>query len=315
MTNLFTKRNFLKILLLFGILISSTQSIVAAPMQQKTLNDSVRERRDEYFKGVQIIIDDQPAKIRINKPYEKLTDSDKEYYLSNVPERGKAPTVNESDFSSFTHNTTASYYLDNKQVSREEILKHKREYYACAGSKRIGEINSKYFYTHPYFEKEIKPAYDHYPFKSYSITILNKAVENIPIEENLLQKPTYQRNGRAEDTGHSVSVGGMSYGYTDEIIASRTEIMAHYPGGNDKFNDYLFANINVPDNLKQQQIVVSFVINTNGKLSDIFLSDDLDPLLASEVMRVMENSPKWIPAQKNGSPYMLGTRLYFKNKS
>lgn len=276
--------------------------------------DSLKERRDQYFNGVQIVIDDKPANVSINKPYEKLTDKEKEHYLSNIPENENDWSISESDFSSFTRSKDSPYFLDNKETTLTEILKHKKDYYACAGLKRTGTIRSYYFFTHPYFEKNIKPIYDHYPDKVYKITILNEALENVPVEENLVPAPTYQRSGHSQDEEQKASIAALSYGYTDDITARSKEIMAHYPGGNDKFNDYLFANMKVPDNLKQQQIVVTFIINTNGKLSDIFLSDDLDPLLASEVRRFMENSPRWIPAQKNGAPYMLGTRLYFKNK-
>jgi hypothetical protein len=47
----------------------------------------------------------------------------------------------------------------------------------------------------------------------------------------------------------------------------------------------------------------------------IFPDEKLDPVLVSEVISVMSGSPRWIPAQKNGKPYQLGTRLYFKIKS
>lgn len=302
-----------KLLLLYTLICTISSSF--ATITKQVHKDTIKERRDEYFKGVQIVINDKPKGVSINKPYKELPEDQKDYYLSYIPEREKAQGINDSDFNSFTHNTDATYYLDNKKSSLSEILTQKREHYACGGSKRTGAVSSYYFYTYPFFEKNIKPLNDHYPNKIYAITILNESVENVPIEENLIPQPTYQRNGRTEDEGYQASVSSMSYGYTDETKKRTQEIMAHYPGGNDKFNDYLFKTINVPENLKQEEIVVMFIINTDGTLTDIFLSESMDPLLASEVKRAMQNSPRWIPAQKEGIPYQLGTRLYFKKNS
>ncbi|MDV6169345.1 hypothetical protein R1T16_12995 [Flavobacterium sp. DG1-102-2] len=39
--------------------------------------DTVEARRDEYFKEVRIIIEDEPASVSINKPYEKLSNRKK----------------------------------------------------------------------------------------------------------------------------------------------------------------------------------------------------------------------------------------------
>jgi len=261
-------------------------------------------RRDEYFKDVQIVIEDKPAGFFINKPYKELTEVQKEHYLSSVPKKEKAEGLQVSDYNSYIKNEEGTFYLDNKKVTRDEIIKHPRENFACGGFKRSEKNKSYFFYTYPYFDKNIKSRNDHYSEKIYKITILNEVLEYQP------EKPEYKRNG---DTGeeYTAEVSSMSYGYTDEI--KRTpEVMAHFPGGNEKFNEYFFSNLKVPENLKQNEIGVTFIINTNGSLSDIFPEPNTDPLIITEVTRVMLASPKWIPAQKNGQPSLIGTRLFFK---
>ncbi len=44
-------------------------------------------RRDAYFKGVKIVIDDKKRNIHIEKPYEELTLVQKRFYLGAVPDK------------------------------------------------------------------------------------------------------------------------------------------------------------------------------------------------------------------------------------
>lgn len=307
------KSLYLPGILLFSLLASPLYAKVnkAALSMQQSAKDSLDVRRDEYFKDIQIIIDDKPNGVFIDKPYKELTQKEKQHYLSYIPKKEKANGIQLSDYESFTRDTDADYHLDNKKVKREEILKHKREYFAGGGSKRAGAYEQYYFYTYPYFNKNIKPVNDHYPDKTYKITILKEAVDYVPDSPEVIS--TYKRNGDTS-ADRTAEVSYMSFGYTDEINKRAKEIMAHFPGGNDRFNDYLFSNMQIDETLKQTEIPVTFIINTNGSLSDIDVQTTND-ILAAEVQRVMLASPAWIPAQRNGGPYQLGTRIFFKNNA
>jgi hypothetical protein len=279
----------------------------------KTVKDSTEVRRDEYFKDVQIIIDDKPNNVFINKPYKKLNKTEKEYYLSCIPKKEQARGLQISDYNSFIKNEDGTFYIDNEKVTRDEVLKYKREYFACGGFKRSGKDKRYFFYTYPYFNKNIKSINDHYPDKNYKITILNEAREyQWPDTKPVVKKETYERNGHENDSIGSAEVSFISYAYTDEIKNRTYEVPAHFPGGKAKFIEYLFDNINVPYDLTGQELLIDFTINTDGTLSDISMMESTDPILAAEVNRIMQKSPRWIPAQKNGIPQPVGTRDYFK---
>ncbi|HVW97590.1 MAG TPA: TonB family protein [Mucilaginibacter sp.] len=49
-------------------------------------------------------------------------------------------------------------------------------------------------------------------------------------------------------------------------------------------------------------VVVSFVVETDGSLSDIKVLKPVSPDLDAEAVRVMKLSPKWVPASKDGHP-------------
>lgn len=68
---------------------------------------------------------------------------------------------------------------------------------------------------------------------------------------------------------------------------------------------FLASNIKYPvvaqENGIQGKIIVKFVINEKGVLTDIKLADKLyDPSLGREALRVVKAMPNWIPGQKNG---------------
>jgi len=302
---------------LFFICFLGTQSLHAgknsfhAQYIKSVPSDSLTLRRDEYFKDVQIVIDDKPAGVFINKPYKKITQEEKEHYLSYIPEKKKAEVLNESNYNSFINKTEADFFLDNKTTTRDELLKYKREDFAGGGSKSTEAGKQVFFYTHTYFAKHIRPIYDHYPNKIYKITILNEALEYQPDFAKAPVKKTYQRNG-SEDKGYKVAVSYMSFGYTDELKNHAGNVYSHFPGGNEKFAEYLFSHLQMP--YKPEKLQISYTVNTDGTLSDIDMSKDTDPLLLIEVRRVLLGSPRWIPEQVNGKPQVIGTRNTFENK-
>lgn len=72
-----------------------------------------------------------------------------------------------------------------------------------------------------------------------------------------------------------------------------------FPGGWSMFMQWLTKNLKYPPAAQQAKIqgtvVVSFIVNKDGTVSDIKLSKSVDPLLDREALRVMKMLPKWKP--------------------
>jgi periplasmic protein TonB len=75
-------------------------------------------------------------------------------------------------------------------------------------------------------------------------------------------------------------------------------------GGYEAFYAYLYRNLRVPDHLLEQsgetRLVVSFVIDTNGQLTDIKLAEGTDKSLEKQVIKLLQNGPGWEPAWQGG---------------
>ncbi|MBN1115773.1 MAG: energy transducer TonB [Bacteroidales bacterium] len=84
------------------------------------------------------------------------------------------------------------------------------------------------------------------------------------------------------------------------------ELMPMFNGGGiEKFSNYISDSINVllPDSILRQSIVVAFRIDTAGKVDNVKLISGTDSeVLNKQVMKMIEDSPKWIPAYLSGTP-------------
>jgi len=93
---------------------------------------------------------------------------------------------------------------------------------------------------------------------------------------------------------------------TANMLYDRVEKEPEFPGGMQKFYAFLTENIKYPadarrDNI-QGRVAVSFVVETDGSLSDVKAPRAISPSLGEEAVRVVSQSPKWKPGIQNGRP-------------
>lgn len=83
------------------------------------------------------------------------------------------------------------------------------------------------------------------------------------------------------------------------------EQMPSFPGGNSALMEYLSKNVKYPvvaqENGVQGRVVVSFVVERDGSITDVKVVKSVDPSLDREASRVVSSMPHWIPGKQNGS--------------
>ena len=79
------------------------------------------------------------------------------------------------------------------------------------------------------------------------------------------------------------------------------EVQAGFPGGPGKWQSFLRNNFTSPEEpgLKGK-VIVSFVVEKDGSLTDIKVVRDIGFGTGSEALRVLRKGPKWTPAVQNG---------------
>ena len=83
------------------------------------------------------------------------------------------------------------------------------------------------------------------------------------------------------------------------------EEMPHFPGGPAALQAFLSSNTKYPvvaqENGVQGRVIVSFVVEREGSITDVKVVRSVDPSLDREATRVVKSMPRWSPGKQNGS--------------
>ena len=108
--------------------------------------------------------------------------------------------------------------------------------------------------------------------------------------------------GCAKDTELLVEPVQMEQRNETKIFGDVVEQMPMYPGGQKALMEYLAANVRYPEETcAQGRVVVSFVVERDGSITEPKVVRSIDPTLDKEALRVVNAMPKWIPGSQNGT--------------
>lgn len=67
-------------------------------------------------------------------------------------------------------------------------------------------------------------------------------------------------------------------------------------------SEYLYSNIFLTEQMLETQgkVIVSFIINTKGKVVNVKIEKSLTPACDKEVLRIFNEMPLWSPAKRKG---------------
>ncbi len=100
---------------------------------------------------------------------------------------------------------------------------------------------------------------------------------------------------------------------TEVVPFIHIELKPEFPGGMAKFGEYISKHFNYPDQAIQQgirgRVMVQFVVERDGSLTDIQILRDLGYGTREETIRILQQSPKWKPGIQNGIPVRVSYTL------
>jgi len=111
-------------------------------------------------------------------------------------------------------------------------------------------------------------------------------------------------------------------GEKKEVVEKREKVydfvsiekQPEYHGGMKNFYDYLSKSIKYPEDAQannvQGKVHLSFTVEKNGKLTDLKIVKGLSESTNQEALRVLDESPNWIPGIQNGKPVRVKYNLY-----
>ena len=92
----------------------------------------------------------------------------------------------------------------------------------------------------------------------------------------------------------------------DDVPFMVVEDMPEFPGGTAALMEYLRKNIRYPsicrENNIQGKVIISFIVNKNGKIVEPEVVKTVNPSLDKEALRVISTMPDWKPGMQRGKP-------------
>ena len=142
-----------------------------------------------------------------------------------------------------------------------------------------------------------------------------KPEDEIKTQDQLMETKTaigtFDVNGNDDATGEVLKAKGVIAQpeppkHEEEAkVCDTVEQMPQFPGGQVALMKYLSENIHYPvvaqENGVQGRVVVAFVVERDGSISDVHVARGVDPSLDKEAVRVVKSMPKWQPGKQNGS--------------
>lgn len=91
---------------------------------------------------------------------------------------------------------------------------------------------------------------------------------------------------------------------TASDVVEKCEVMPEFPGGDEGMMKFLTENVKYPkeaiDNGTGGKVLVEFIVECDGSLSDVKVQKSVAPALDNEAVRVVKAMPKWKPGTNGG---------------
>lgn len=156
---------------------------------------------------------------------------------------------------------------------------------------------------------------------SYNITANGSIyikIDNVKMKE---EKITWQTNPDGiilEDLFFQLQSDSLKYdelvnwnpneelAYNEVIEIDKVDEKPSFPGGESAMKSYLNSNVKYPveaqENCIQGRVIVQFIIEKDGSISDVKISSSVNPSFDREALRVVKAMPKWNPGKLQGIP-------------
>ena len=91
----------------------------------------------------------------------------------------------------------------------------------------------------------------------------------------------------------------------EDKVFDAVEQQPSFPGGQGAMFSYISNNLQYPEKAKEKgvqgRVVVKFIVEKDGSISNVEVNQSVNLDLNNEAMRVIKNMPKWNPAKQNGT--------------
>ena len=98
-----------------------------------------------------------------------------------------------------------------------------------------------------------------------------------------------------------------------EKVSTSVDVLPQFPGGDKALRKFLSNELQYPkeDEAKgiQGKVIISFIVNSEGKIVGPHVTKSVDPALDAEALRLIELMPNWSPGKLKGVPVSVSYAL------
>ena len=197
-----------------------------------------------------------------------------------------------------TVENTQAVELARLQDKKKEVKVEKKEIVRTEPEKVVEQVKSSVKFTAPVIKKD-EEVKEEDEIKLEEVEKSTKAIGTFNVEGN------DEVGGAVLKAKEEIKAPEPPKHEEETKIFTVVEQMPLFPGGDAALMAYLRDNIHYPtvaaENGVQGRVVVGFVVERDGSITDVNVLRSVDPSLDREAMRVVKGMPRWTPGKQNGS--------------
>jgi periplasmic protein TonB len=165
----------------------------------------------------------------------------------------------------------------------------------------------------PITEQKIKPPPVAPPKQVVAINIVE---DDVAVDDDINIDVEADQNTEVQEYVPTVQDNSDEESAEEQQIFMVVESMPEFPGGEAALHQYLAENIKYPQMAKesgiQGRVFVTFVVERNGKVTDVKVLRGIGGGCDEEAIRVVQNMPSWTPGKQRGKPVRVQFNLPVK---
>ena len=197
-----------------------------------------------------------------------------------------------------TVENTQAVELARLQEKKKEAKVEKKEVVRTEPEKVVEQVKSSVKFTAPVIKKD-EEVKEEDEIQLEEVEKSTKAIGSFNVEGN------DEVGGAVLKAKEDIKAPEPPKHEEETKIFTVVEQMPLFPGGDAALMAYLRDNIHYPtvaaENGVQGRVVVGFVVERDGSITDVNVLRSVDPSLDREAMRVVKGMPRWTPGKQNGS--------------
>lgn len=101
----------------------------------------------------------------------------------------------------------------------------------------------------------------------------------------------------------SYTVWGQEQGQSisrDTVKIEKLTVKPEFPGGAKAFASYINKEYGNTSNNGHGKMYIKFIVEKDGSVSNVTILESINKTIDEKIIKIMEKSPKWSPAIKDG---------------